>query len=362
MVSNKTAALLVSLFLVSIMGYAQKHIENSTSQTQQKIDTLVQGYYTKGELNGNILVMKDGKMLYKNALGYADGSKQTKLTEDFKFGIGSIYKEFPAVAIMQLQEADKIQLDDTIQQYLPDLPNWSKEITIKNLLQYTSGLPKINFRKYFSENKTIYESDVLQDIQHIETLEFSPGTDYLYSNNNPFLLIKIIEKVSGTTFNDYVQEYLFKPHGIHNTIIKNQYPYTDTTLMAIPMNTDFEEDQYKINIPTVLFSSTTEDLYHWVKALHSYAIINESSVSILSETATVGGSNVQAPLGNCVTINNKISEHIQHGSSVNYEGVIQHFPKEDLSIILLTNQKHQNVFEIAEKIKGIVEASVVQKE
>jgi CubicO group peptidase (beta-lactamase class C family) len=203
---------------------------------------------------------------------------------------------------------------------------------------------------------------VLQDIQNIEALEFSPGTDYLYSNNNPFLLIKIVEKISGKTFNEYAQEYLFKPHHLKNTVIKNQYPYTDTTLMAIPLNSEFEEDQYKISVPSILFSSTTEDLYHWMEALHSYAIISEQSLVVLSETATVGGSNLQAPLGDCITINNKISEHIHHGSSGNYEGVIQRFNEEDLSIILLTNQKHQNVFEIAEKMKDIIEASELQKE
>jgi len=361
MIIKKSTPFLFLTLTLSMFGCKQMQVLDTAPLINKKIDSILQEYHAKETFNGSILVIKDENVLYKNSFGYADGFKKIALTENHRFGIGSIYKEFPAVAIMQLYEADNIQLEDTIDQYLPNLPEWSSQITIKNLLQYTSGLPRINFGKYFSQNKTIRESDVLSDIQNIEHLDFPPGTDYLYSNNNPFLLIKIIESVSGKTFTTYTQEHLFEPYNLKNTIIKDQYPYTDTTLMAIPINEAFEEDQYNINVSAILFSSTTEDLYHWMKALHSYSIISKQSLLTLSETATVGSSNLQAPLGNCKVSNNTISEHIHHGSSGNYEGIIQRFNNEDLSIVVLTNQKHQNVFEITEEIRGIIAASILEK-
>ncbi len=342
---------IMSLIVLSCKNEAKDIVK---PQITDNIDLMLKELHKQGKFNGNLLVVKNGEILYSKSFGYADNTKNIVLTTEYRFGIGSIYKEFPAVAIMQLLEEDKLSIDDPIRTHLPDLPKWAENVTIRNLLQYSSGLPRIDFGKYFSANKSISSEDILADLNSIEKLEFQPGTDYIYSNNNPFLLIQIVEKLSGKKFMDYAREKLFLPYNLKNTVFKEQYPYKNKSTMAFPFSSDFEQDNYKINTQTMLLSSNIDDLYSWIKELHSFNIIRKESLNFLAETAKINNTDMQAPLGNCTIINGQIAEHSHHGSMGNYECLIQHDNIEDLSIIILTNQKNQNVFDISENIKIIV--------
>jgi len=342
------------MITLTVFGCKQKQKDIDKTLITKKVDSVLNGLYKQGKFNGNVLVIKNGENLYNKSFGYADSSKSELLSSDFRFGIGSIYKEFPAVAIMQLSEEGKLNINDTIQMYLPNLPKWVKVVTIKNLLQYSSGLPRIDFGKYFLANELISDSDIFNDLMNIQELEFQPGSDYIYSNNSPFLLIKIVEKVSGQNFNSYAKEKLFAPNNLKNTIFKEQYPYKNNSAMALPFNSDFEQDEYKVNTETMLLSSNVEDLYNWIEELHTFNIINKESLNFLTKTAKIDRKDMQAPLGNCVLNNGHITEHTHHGSMGNYECLIQRYNLKNLSIIILTNQKNSNVFDISKSIKTIV--------
>ena len=325
--------------------------------TNDKIDSYLNQLHTKGELNGNVLVIKDGKTLYEKSFGYADGEKSMLLTKNYRFNIGSVYKEFPAVSIMQLQEKNLIQLDDKISKYLTELPKWSEKVTVKQLLQYSSGLPTIGWNSYFSQGINVTDAHILNEIQNIENLEFEPGTDYLYSNMNPVLLIKIVEHVSKSSFKDYLQENIFNPFELNGIVLKEQYPYVDKTLMANPFNVDFEEDNYNISVESLLFNATASDLAIWFEQLGDFKVVSEQSVKKLSEIAKVG-ENAQSPLGNCEWEKNKIIEHTHHGSSGNYECLIRRFKQDGITIVILTNQKHGNVYDISNTIYEILKKDI----
>ncbi|MDN3708875.1 serine hydrolase domain-containing protein [Myroides ceti] len=121
-----------------------------------------------GMYNGNVLVSKNNAIIYNASFGYTDASKTTNLTNDFKFNIGSIAKEFSAIALLQLQEKGKLKLNDNISKFFPELPKWANDVTVKDLLQYTSGIPDINWKKIKS-NKDIFE-----DLKLIDSLDFKP--------------------------------------------------------------------------------------------------------------------------------------------------------------------------------------------
>lgn len=326
-------------------------------QNNENIDRYLNELYEKGELNGNVLVIKDGKTLYEKSFGYTDGSKNTMLTKEYRFDIGSIYKEFPAVSIMQLQEKNLIKLDDKISKYIPELPNWSDKISVQNLLQYSSGLPTINWNALFSKGIYVTDSHIMEDIKSVKNLQFEPGSDYLYSNSNPILLIKIIESITKTTYNEYLQENIFNPYEMDNTIIKEQYPYEDKKLMAIPFNSDFKEDDYKLSAKSLLFSSTASNMANWFEQLGDFKIIDKKSVKKLSEQAKKG-DNIQSPLGYTEWENDKIIEHSHHGSTANYEVVARRFKQDGITIVIMTNQKQGNVYEISEEIYKIIKSDI----
>ncbi len=326
-------------------------------QNNENIDSYLNELHEKGELNGNVLVTKDGKTLYEKSFGYTDGLKNTILTKDYRFNIGSIYKEFPAVSIMQLQEKNQINLEDKISKYIPELPSWSEKISVQNLLQYSSGLPTIGWDVYFNKGINVNDNHIIEEIKSVENLEFESGSDYLYSNSNPILLIKIIENITKTTFNEYLNENLFIPYKMDNTIIKEQYPYEDKTLMAIPFNTDFKEDDYKLSAKSLLFSSTASDMTNWFEQLGDFEIINKKSVKKLSEQ-TKKVEDIQSPLGYTEWDNDEIIEHSHHGSTASYECVARRFKQDGITIVILINQKQSNVYEISEEIYKIVKSDI----
>lgn len=324
------------------------------SKLASSIDSLLNIKYRNGQLNGNVLVIQDGKEIYNNSFGYADGSKSTKLNKKYRFNIGSVYKEFPAVAIMQLKEKGKLNVTDKLSKYVKDLPQWSDSISIKSLLQYSSGLPKLNWEKYISKGITVTEDNLIDDLNNIKKLKFKPETDYLYTNYSPLLLTKIVEKITHQDFQTHAQKNIFEPYGLSQTKLNSQYPYKDRSLMAIPFNENFEEDNYKVSIPVMLFGFTTSDMYKWFEQLDSFDIISKGSVKFLSEEAKMSTSNIQSPLGLGDWENGKLVEHSHHGSNLSYECVVRRFKQKGLTIVILTNQNHRNVYHISNEIIEII--------
>lgn len=329
-------------------------IEHENFKSKKNIDSLLNKKYKSGQLNGNILVVKNDDVVYENSFGYADASRNIKLTEEYRFNIGSVYKEFPAVAIMQLVEQGELNVSDKLSKYVKGLPQWADSISIKSLLQYSSGLPKMRWDEHFSKGITVTEEIIMDDLKNVKCLAFTPETEYLYSNYSPLLLTKVIERITMQDFQSYAQKNLFDPYGLNQSKINGQYPYKNKALMAIPFNENFVVDKYKTTVPLVLYSSTTRDMYKWFKKLGDFEIINEQSVKFLSQEA-ITGNNIQAPLGRCDWEDGKIIEHSHHGSSASYECVVRRFKPKGISIIILTNQKHRNVYKISEEILDILE-------
>ncbi len=314
---------------------------------QISIDEYLQQQYLEGEFNGNILVVRGDTVLYENSFGIAHPKTKEPLTAAHRFNVGSIYKEFPGVAVMQLYERGRLKLDDKVSDYLEDLPTWASKIHIEQLFKYTSGLPKVPWENYTESNIPITEESILADLKK-EELVFKPGSDYLYSNYNPLLLTLIVEKVTKQSFEDYVKEHIFKPAKMNSSYFAKQTPYKDEKLPAVAFDEDYNPYPFRIQEPKFLMSFTAKDLYQWLYHLHNYQILSKESIKLLSKRE---GS--QSPLGVLEWEDDVLEVHHHHGESGNYEAVIRFYPKDDLYIVILKNQKYFNVMEIADKIHAL---------
>ena len=141
-------------------------------------------------------------MLYEESFGFADGTIKHLLNSEHRFAFGSIAKEFPGVAVMKLKEEGLLRLDDNLSLFMPQLPDWADKITIRHLFQYSSGLPEIDWEVQFRNDRAAKQEEVVKELYKLEKLEFEPGTDYLYSNYNLFLLQAIVESISGINFKE----------------------------------------------------------------------------------------------------------------------------------------------------------------
>jgi CubicO group peptidase (beta-lactamase class C family) len=172
-----------------------------------------------GEFSGAVLVARDGEVVLQDAWGPADREAGTPNTPDTRFRIGSMNKMFTAVATLQLVEAGKLALDDTVGKHLPDYPNddLASKVTVRHLLTHTGGTGDI-FGPEFERNRlTLREHSDYVNLYGSRGLSYEPGTRYEYSNYGFVLLGALIEAVSGTSYYDYVRDNVFKPAGMTST-------------------------------------------------------------------------------------------------------------------------------------------------
>lgn len=332
------------IFFKFILIYLIINNLNAQNTKKNQIDSLMQRVFELGIFNGNVLVIEKGKTIYQASFGFADASKSHKLTADYRFNIGSIGKEFNAVGIMMLKEEGKLNLEDKLSKFIPDLPTWADKISIKNLLQYTSGLPDVNW-------KTIKnDEDILADMKKIEKLHFEPGTKYEYNNSNTFWQRRIIEKVSRIFFQKFVETRMLRPCKMIESVID---PDLKGKNIAVSFNNNLEEDVRQFTNPplTGWVSVTDMDLYRWTQCLHEYKLINKASIN---EILTPFAPFKQVGLGGGIMEGGVFKEHSHHGSSFDFEALMFTQPSEEISIILLTNNKNFKVFEIKNAIKSIL--------
>jgi tetratricopeptide (TPR) repeat protein len=315
---------------------------------QQRIDSLMNNAHDLGIFNGNVLVVSNNKTVYKASFGWADAAKTLKLSADFRFNIGSIAKEFNGVAIMQLRHQGQLKLDDKVSKYITDLPAWSNKISIKNLLQYSSGLPDVNWKTIKNDD------DILNDLKKLDTLLFEPNTNYYYNNNNVFLQRRIVEKITGIGFNQYVQKYLLAPCKMTQSAVD---PSVKSPFLAKGFSDDLKEDVWDIPMSGWTFV-TTENFYKWLMCLNSCKLISKTSLFDLYQSYDKGK---QSSLGNSDFNGEELKEHWHHGSSRNFEALIDDNIAENWTIILMTNNYNERVFAIKDGIKAILKGEKPQK-
>jgi CubicO group peptidase (beta-lactamase class C family) len=289
----------------------------------QNLDSLITEYFEKGFFNGNILVAKNNSVIYQKSFGFTDGSQQTKLNSNSIFNIGSIAKEYNGVAIMMLQERGLLNLNDTISKLDLGLPDWSKKVTISHLLNYVSGVPKMDIKNYPRNDEEAWTI-----LRSVDTLLFEPETEFYYDNSNVFLQKRIVEKVTGLSYQEFVLENIIKPLKMTNTVIdpKSNYP-----------NRTFCYDKNKKECPEFIFVSgwpwqDINDLHTWVKAMNSNVLISQKSFNSLVTNPYLDYK--ASSLGEYFE-HDKFQRH--DGSALKFRSILLNDLKNDVVVILLVN-------------------------
>jgi len=190
----------------------------SSKDVAARIDQVLAATYQADAPGATVIVVKDGKTILRKAYGLADLEHKVPLTPETQMRLGSVTKQFTSTAIMMLVEEGKIKLGDDITVYLPDYPAQGKKVTIEHLLTHTSGIVsytgKPGFKNGMQEDLPVSR---MIDTFKSDPLEFEPGSRYKYNNSGYFLLGAIIEKVSGLSYDKFVEQRIFVPLGMRHT-------------------------------------------------------------------------------------------------------------------------------------------------
>jgi CubicO group peptidase (beta-lactamase class C family) len=360
--SKKTIAnVLLGVFLVTGI------INVSYGQTKdEKLDKLISAYAEYGKFNGSVLVAERGKVIYKKGFGLANMEWNVPNQPDTKHRLGSITKQFTAMLIMQLVEQSKLKLDVPISAYLPDYPKRNGDVvTIHQLLTHSSGIPNMTsfpgFVKDISQNS--YTPLQLVNLFADSTLQFKPGEKFDYSNSGYIVLGYIIEKVTGKTYEQVLQEKILAPLKMNNTGYDHYGP-----LLKNRANGYEKNGRNYVNAPFIDMSvpysagslySTVEDLYIWDEALYGNQLLRKENMDLLFAKHISSGrghygygwSIVEMPLGNTA----ERMETVGHGGGINgFNTQITRIPSDKSFIVLLDNTGGAPLNEMTSAIAAII--------
>ncbi len=249
----------------------------------QKLDAIAAEAFAKYGPGGAVIVVKDGKTLLRKGYGMADLELGVPVRPEMVFRLGSMGKQFTAVAILQLVKEGKVKFDDPLSKYVPDYPG-AEAITVEQLLTHTSGIPSYNdvpsYASGIREDKTPMQ--LVEGIRH-EKPNFAPGEQWRYSNSGYLFLGIIIEKVSGLKYADYMQTKLFTPLGLKNTFIEVETRIVAGRVKGYEFGTDnelYNAGYMSMTQPYAAGSieSNVDDLARWNELLVAGKVIDKALV------------------------------------------------------------------------------------
>jgi CubicO group peptidase (beta-lactamase class C family) len=271
------------LFLLSALGVMYNC---SAQNVTAKLDELVGAYAKEGRFNGAVLVATQGKIVLDKGYGLRDVSSNSINDEHSIFKIGSLTKQFTATLILKLQEMKKLSVNDKLSKYFPAYPK-GDSITIDQLLHHTSGIYNYSGNREFMRNEisTSHDRKAMMALFQDKPLDFSPGTQWKYSNSAYLLLGYIIEDVSGMSYYAAARKYLFTPaemnkSGFDFTRLSDTKKTTGYLRLNEQMNNAAPVVDSSVPFSAGAIYSTTGDLYRWNQALWNHKLINKASTEL----------------------------------------------------------------------------------
>ena len=345
----------------------EHYSENLTKNVRHKLDLLLKRINKRHDFNGAVLVAKNEKILYSNQIGIADFKKKAPLKKESVFQLASVSKQFTAAAIMLLNERKKVRLTDTVNRYFPDFP--FKNVTIKNLLNHTAGLPKyfwVAEHKWLKE-KAPTNSEMMTFLESSDVQRyFKSGRNFDYSNTGYFVLASIVEKVSGTSFSSFLKSNIFEP-----LQMKHSYVYSfendsikKDQLDGYRLHRGWRHLKIKGTVNDAIVGdknvyTTAEDLFKWTHGLNTGRLLTKESLALMySKGETIYGREV--PYGFGFRIDTKREKSIYHHGKWNgFSTGLTKYLEDDLVVIVLEHTSYNATKSLTKKIKKIVTENFV---
>lgn len=301
-----------------------------------RMDEVVQSYVSSKQFMGSVLIARDQSVLLNKGYGFANLEWNIPNSPNTKFRLGSVTKQFTAASILLLEERGKLKVDDPVKMYLPDTPAAWDKITIYHLLTHTSGIPNFTeFGDYLPTQVVATTPEKIVARFRDKPLDFQPGENWKYSNSGYVLLGYLIEKVSGKSYSQFIEENIFNPLNMHDSGY-------DSNAAIIPHRaTGYIDDKGFKNSRfvdmTVPFSagglySTTEDLVRWQQGLYGGKLLSAAS---LKKMTTPSKSNYAMGIA-VITENGRT--RFEHGGAIDgFNTNLVYYPDEKLTVVVLAN-------------------------
>jgi CubicO group peptidase (beta-lactamase class C family) len=323
----------ISLILTTVCLAQDK----AQDQMVVRMEQVIQSYVPGKQFMGSVLVAQNGKVLLDKGYGFANLEWQVPNTPTTKFRLGSITKQFTATSILLLEERGKLKVEDPVKKYIPDAPAAWDKITIFHLLTHTSGIPSFtSFPDYESKETQAMTPQQLVDWFKDKPLEFEPGSKWNYSNSGYVLLGYLIEKISGQSYADFVQQNIFTPLGMKDSGYDSNSALIEHRAAGYSRGKDGPQNAGFVNMSIPLSAgalySTTEDLLRWEEGLFGGKVLKPES---LAKMTTPFKEDYAFGLG--VTTKNGHKTISHNGGIQGFNTSLAYYPDDKLVIAVLAN-------------------------
>jgi CubicO group peptidase (beta-lactamase class C family) len=320
-----------------------------------------------------VLVVRDGKPVFRRGYGVTDLRTLDPVTSQTNFRLASFTKQFTATCIMLLVKDGKLHYDDHLTDIFPEFPAYGKPITIRNLLNHTSGLPGYEdlLTKQYPNTPDdkipqILDAGVLKLLEQQSAGKFPPGSKWEYSNSGYALLAMIVEKVSGKPFREFLHERIFALLQMNHTLAyekgKNEVPhraYGHSKEKGAWRETDQSSTSAVLGDGGIY--SSIDDLAKWDRALREHTLLSEAEMQpALTPVRPTSGPaqsadrpNVSYGFGWFLDPYRGHKRMSHDGETIGFRTTIQRFPDDNLTVIVLANRGDVNVEGLALKVADL---------
>lgn len=306
----------------------------------QKTDEIFLPWDNEQSPGAAVAVFKGGKVLYQKGYGMANLENHVPNTPSTMFHIGSVTKTFTGYSVLLLEKMGKLSLDDDIRKYVPEVPDFGYKVSLRHLLQHTSGIRSYESLHAMSGYEIHSKVPFLKLMSRQRDLNFPPGDEYDYSNSGSVLLAMVVERVSGISYVDFAKEHIFKPLKMTATVFQD-----DAGKLVSGVADSYEpgaNGPKKLYVVNDLLGSTgiitnLGDMGRWV----SHLLKPGENADIVEKMSTPGklkdGRLIECGLGLAIA-NHKGHQEIGHsGAEGGFKAHISVFPNDDLAVMVLAN-------------------------
>lgn len=346
---------------------------SSAQVSSSQIDAIFAPLKSGNAPGAAVLVVRNRKAVFRHGYGITDFRTKQPINEHTNFRLASFTKQFTATCIMLLVKDGKLRYDDHLTDIFPEFPAYGQSITIRNLLNHTSGLPdyeEILMKQYPDtppdKIPQILDAGVLRSLEQQSAGKFPAGTKWQYSNSGYAVLAMIVEKVSGRPFGQFLQERIFAPLQMKDTLAyekgKNEVPhraYGHTKEKNGWRETDQSPTSAVLGDGGIY--SSIDDLEKWDRALHAQTLLTAAEMQAALTPVQPGGSSANLESGKTVSYGfgwfldpyqgHKRMSH--DGETIGFLTTIQRFPDDNLTVIVLANRCDVNPEELALKVADL---------
>jgi CubicO group peptidase (beta-lactamase class C family) len=325
------------------------------------VDELFRRWHRPDSPGAAVLVLHGGEVAHSRGYGMANLEHGIPMRPSTVLDIASISKQLGAMAVAILEAEGGLHLDDPVREYLPELPEWGDQVTIRHLVHHTSGVrdwPGTLGMGGWDFQDVISFQQILRMAQHQGELNFPPGSDYAYSNTGYNLMAEVVARVTGMSFREWSDERIFRPLGMTRTHVHDDH--TEIILDRAESYAPRPEGGYRriTNNLTALASSsvhtTVEDLARWVGNFRDPVVGGPAVVERMHERGVLtGGDTISYAFGQVVGAYRGARRVTHTGSWAGYRSALHRFPELDFAVVILANTADMNPAGLAEEITDL---------